>query len=52
VGANVRLYRCVVTDGARVPPGSTWENATIRAANGDLTDAELLVGELAIGSIL
>jgi NDP-sugar pyrophosphorylase family protein len=52
VGANVRLYRCVVTDGARVPPGSTWENATIRAANGDLTDAELLVGELAIGCIL
>ncbi len=52
VGANVRLYRCVVTDGARVPAGSTWENATIRAANGELTDAELLVGELAIGCTL
>ena len=48
----MRLYRSVVTDGARVPAGSSWENATIRIANGDLTDTELLVGELAISSIL
>jgi NDP-sugar pyrophosphorylase family protein len=51
VGADVRLYRCVVTDGVRVPAGSSWENATIRVVTGDLMDAELLVGELAIGSI-
>jgi len=52
VDADVRLYRCVVTDGVRVPAGTSWENATIRIADGDLTDDELLVGELAIGPIL
>jgi NDP-sugar pyrophosphorylase family protein len=52
VEADVRLHRCVVTDGVRVPAGSSWENATIRVAAGDLTGGERLVGQLAIASIL
>ena len=52
VEADVRLRRCIVTDGVRVPAGSSLENATIRqVADGELADAERLVGDLAIGSI-
>jgi mannose-1-phosphate guanylyltransferase len=51
VGANARIRRCIVTDGVRVPAGSSWENATIRIANGALTDEERLVGDLAVGSL-
>ena len=51
VGVDVRLHRCVVTDGVRVPAGSSWEHATIRVAGDELTDAERRVGDLAIGSI-
>jgi mannose-1-phosphate guanylyltransferase len=51
VEANTRLRRCIVTDGVRVPAGLSCENATIRIANGALTDGERLVGDLAIGSV-
>ncbi len=51
VEANARLRRCVVTDGVRVPGGSSWENATIRIADGTLADSERLVGDLAVGSL-
>ena len=49
--ADARLRRCIVTDGVRVPPGSSWENKTIRVAHGELMESEQLVGELAIGPI-
>jgi len=45
------LRRCIITDGVRVPAGSSWENMTIRVAHGELMAAEQLVGELAIGPI-
>jgi NDP-sugar pyrophosphorylase family protein len=51
VGVDARLHRCVVTDGVRVPAGSSWEHATIRVANGDVTSTERLVGDLAIGPV-
>jgi len=51
VEANARLRRCIVTDGVRVPAGLSCENATIRIANGALTDGERLVGDLAVGSL-
>ncbi|PYR76752.1 MAG: hypothetical protein DMF87_17500 [Acidobacteria bacterium] len=51
IGADARLRRCIVTDGVRVPPGSSWENKTIRVAHGELMESEQLVGELAIGPI-
>ena len=51
IGANARLRRCIVTDGVRVPAGSSWENKTIRVAHGELMQSEQLAGELAIGPI-
>jgi len=51
VADDVRLRRCILTDGVRVPAGSSWENMTIRVAHGELMKSERLVGELAIGPI-
>jgi NDP-sugar pyrophosphorylase family protein len=51
VEANVRLRRCIVTDGVRVPAGISLENATIRVADGALTDGERVVGDLAVGPL-
>lgn len=51
VADEVRLRRCILTDGVRVPAGSSWENMTIRVAHGELMKSERLVGELAIGPI-
>jgi NDP-sugar pyrophosphorylase family protein len=51
VERNVRLRRCVLTDGVRVPAGSSWENMTVRVAHGELLASERLAGELAIGPI-
>ena len=51
VDVNVRLRRCILTDGVRVPAGSSWENMTIRVAHGELMESERLVGELAVGPI-
>ena len=51
VADEVRLRRCILTDGVRVPAGSSWENVTVRVAHGELMASERLVGELAIGSI-
>lgn len=51
VGTNVHLRRCIVTDGVRIPDGARFENATIRAAGGELTPDERRAGLLAIGPI-
>ena len=51
VHPDARLRRCILTDGVRVPAGSSWENMTIRVAHGELLSTERLVGELAIGPI-
>jgi mannose-1-phosphate guanylyltransferase len=51
VDDDVRLRRCILTDGVRVPARSSWENMTIRVAHGELMQTERLVGELAIGPI-
>ncbi len=51
VEGGVTLRRCVVTDGVRVPAGSSWENATIRVASGDLAAGERLVNGLAVGAL-
>ena len=51
VGAGARLQGCVVTDGVRIPQGSSWEQATIRTGRGPLTDGERLVGDLAVGAL-
>jgi len=51
VADDVRLRRCILTDGVRIPAGASWENRTIRVAHGELMKSERLVGELAIGPI-
>jgi len=51
VDETASLRRCIVTDGVRIPAGSSWENKTIRVAHGELMPAEQLVGELAIGPL-
>jgi NDP-sugar pyrophosphorylase family protein len=51
IAADARLHRCIITDGVRIPKGSSWVNRTIRVAHGELMAAEQLVGELAVGPI-
>jgi mannose-1-phosphate guanylyltransferase len=51
VDDDVHLRRCILTDGVRIPAGSSWEHMTIRVAHGELMKSERLVGELAIGPI-
>ena len=52
VGAGASLTRCVVTDGATIPAGSTWSNQIIRlAAAAPLTAAETRIGQLAVSSL-
>lgn len=51
VHETASLERCILTDGVRVPAGSSWEQMTIRVAHGELMPSERLVGELAVGPI-
>lgn len=51
IAADARLDRCIITDGVRIPKGSSWVNRTIRVAHGELMATEQLVGELAVGPI-
>ncbi len=48
VEAGAMLKECVVTDGARVPAGTSWQGVTLRAATGELAAGERRIGELAI----
>ena len=48
VGPGATLHGCVVTDGVRVPPYSSWRGVTMRTASGDLASGERLVDGLAI----
>lgn len=51
IGAGAMLRECVVTDGVRVPAGTSWHGVTMRAAPSALAAGEKRIGELAIGSI-
>ncbi len=51
VEPGATLSRCVVTDGVRVPAGTSWHDATLRQADGELCEGERRVGELAVGVI-
>ena len=51
VRAGVTLRRCVVTDGVQMPAGTSWENATIRVASGELMAGERAIRGLAIAPI-
>jgi NDP-sugar pyrophosphorylase family protein len=51
VGANARLHRCIVADGAHVPAGASWAHTTIRPADDQLMADERRVGDLAVGPL-
>jgi mannose-1-phosphate guanylyltransferase len=41
VESGARLRQCVVTDGVRVPAGTSWEHVTMHMANGELIATEM-----------
>lgn len=51
VEAGVRLERCIVCDGARIPARTTWADVTLRPAGGAPLDAETRVGDLFVSPI-
>ena len=51
VEAGARLYRCVITDGVRVPSDADWSNLTVRLAEGELEPFERREGDLALGPV-
>lgn len=51
VEEGARLRDCIVTDGARVPAGTSWHGVTMRAAHGDLWLTERRINGLAIASL-
>ena len=52
VGAEYSLTRCVVTDSATIPAGSTWANQIVRRrCRATLTATETRLGELAVSSL-
>jgi NDP-sugar pyrophosphorylase family protein len=51
VEAGATLEACVVTDGVRVPAGTSWRRATLRVADGDPSPGEHLVDGLAVGDV-
>jgi len=48
-GATV--HECIVTDGVRVPAGTSWDRVTLRIAVGELAPGERRVGSLAIAPL-
>ena len=48
IGDGATVERCIVTDGVRVPPGTSWTGQILRRLDGDLLPGEQAVGELAV----
>jgi mannose-1-phosphate guanylyltransferase len=48
---GARLRDCIVTDGVRVPAGTSWHGVTIRVAQVDLAPGERRIDGLAIGNL-
>jgi NDP-sugar pyrophosphorylase family protein len=51
VGRGVTLRRSIVTDGAHVPDGTSWDNAIMRRVDGPLAPGESLVHGLAVSPL-
>lgn len=51
VGAGATLHECIVTDGVRVPQGTSWNRVTMRVADEDLASCEDRVGDVAVASL-
>jgi NDP-sugar pyrophosphorylase family protein len=48
---GAQLHGCVVTDGVRVPAGTTWRDQILRRADGQLLPGEHLTGGLAVSPL-
>jgi len=51
IGDGAIVERCIVTDGARIPAGSSWTDQIIRRLDGELAPGEHAVGSLAVSSL-
>lgn len=51
IGDGAVVERCIVTDGARIPAGSTWTDQIIRRLDGALASGERAAGDLAVSSL-
>jgi mannose-1-phosphate guanylyltransferase len=51
LGAGAAVDRCIVTDGARIPAGTSWTDQIIRRLDGELAPGERAIGDLAVSSL-
>jgi NDP-sugar pyrophosphorylase family protein len=52
IGAGARVERCIVTDGVRVPAGTSWAGQIIRRFDSALAAEETAIGDLAVSSLV
>jgi NDP-sugar pyrophosphorylase family protein len=51
IGEGATLDRCIVTDGVRVPPRTSWSRQILRRLHGELAPGETAVGALAVSDL-
>jgi NDP-sugar pyrophosphorylase family protein len=51
VGTGATVERCIVTDGVRIPPRTSWADRIIRRRDGELMPGERAHGELAVSPL-
>jgi mannose-1-phosphate guanylyltransferase len=51
VGDGALVRETIVTDGAHVPPGTSWHGVILRVARGELGPGEKRIGQLAVSDI-
>jgi NDP-sugar pyrophosphorylase family protein len=52
IGDGATVERCIVTDGVRVPPRTSWHDQILRRLDGDLMPGEQRLGNLAVSSLM
>jgi NDP-sugar pyrophosphorylase family protein len=51
IGEGAAIEGCIVTDGARIPPGTSWKDQIIRRLDGALAPGEQTIGSLAVSRL-
>ena len=51
IGEGASVERCIVTDGARVPPRTSWTGQILRRLDGELAPGEQAIGGLAVSPL-
>jgi NDP-sugar pyrophosphorylase family protein len=51
IGDGATIDRCILTDGVRVPPRTSWSGQILRRLDGELLPGEHAVGDLAVSSL-